>query len=150
MEKKTIKQTLILEHSLIFFASPPQRCQQRSAAQHQECMQTNSQFADKFTISASGRTVTEAAVRLVPALREVEKWSADYENLLSTEKNAALVVFLDPRETAGNASTGVSSLGTPIQNNKDNKILGVHRCHSRSMRRGWRKRSTKGHKSSKH
>ena len=118
--KKTIKHTLILEHNLIFFASPPQRCQQGSAAQHQECMQTNSQFADKFTISASGRTVTEAAVRLSPALREVEKWSADYENLLSTEKTAALV------ETTGNASTGLSFLGTPIQNNEEINILGVH------------------------
>ena len=75
-------------------------------------------FADDFTISASGRTVAEAAVRLAPALREVKKWSADYEVLLSTEKTAALVVSFDPWETVGKASTGLSFLGTPIQNNR--------------------------------
>ena len=56
----------------------------------------------------------------------MEKWSADYEVLLSTEKTASLVVSLDPRETAGKASTGLNFLGTPIQNNKDIKHLGVH------------------------
>ena len=56
----------------------------------------------------------------------MEKWSADYEALLSTEKTAPPVVSLDPRETAEKASKGLSFLGTPIQNNKEIKHLEVH------------------------
>ena len=83
------------------------------------------QYADDFTMSASARTVPEAADLIRPALQEVESWASDYEVLLSTEKTSALVVSLDPRETAGEAYPALYLLGDRVGTTKGVKILGV-------------------------
>ena len=84
------------------------------------------QFADDFTMSASARTTPETADLLRPALQEVESWASDYEVLPSIDKTSALIVYLDPRETARKADPDLSLLGEPCWHHQRNGNPGGH------------------------
>ena len=65
------------------------------------------QFADDFTLCTEGDTPEEAAGKMQPALDAVTNWAKHNKMEISVDKTQALIVSLDPRETAGKAQPDV-------------------------------------------
>ena len=84
-------------------------------------------YADDLTLLFSARSVEKAATQLQPALDAIGKWAKDHymEVNLDRGKTEAMVVSLDPRETAGKAQPPLFMNGKGIGYNKNPVILGV-------------------------
>ena len=84
-------------------------------------------YADDLTLLCSARSVDEAAAQLQPVLGAIGKWAKDHymEVNLDRGKTEAMVVSLDPRETAGKAQPPLFMNGKSIGYNKNPVILGV-------------------------
>ena len=83
------------------------------------------QFSDELTIGAAADTPGEAATNTQIALNVITEWAAEHHVMISVEKTEAVVVSLDPRETAGKAQPPITLLERNIDYKKEVTILGV-------------------------
>ena len=83
------------------------------------------QFADDLTIGAAADTPGEAATDTQIALNVITEWAEEHHVMISVEKTEAVVVSLDPRETAGTAQPPITLLEMKIDYKKKVTILGV-------------------------
>ena len=77
------------------------------------------QFADDLTIGAAADTPGEAATDTQIALNVITEWAEEHQVMISVEKTEAVVVSLDPRETAGKAQPPITLLEMKIDYKKE-------------------------------
>ena len=87
-------------------------------------------YADDLSLFSSGSTPEEAASHMRPALQAVDQWAEDHLMKVCASKTEALVISLDPRETAGKAKPPLRLAGDTVKYSSDlqrkgPEILGI-------------------------
>ena len=83
------------------------------------------QFADDLTLQVTGRKPEDAATGMQKALDSVTEWSRKNYVEIAVDKTAAMVISVDPRETAGKVTPDLKMLNESVPYEKKTKILGV-------------------------
>ena len=86
---------------------------------------TVAQFADDLLLLADANQAEEKANKMQSALDALSLWATKNHVEISVEKTEAVLISVDPRETAGKAKLGITLLGKPIDYKKEVTILEV-------------------------
>ena len=82
-------------------------------------------YADDITLHVSSARVEDCQQEMQKALNSIDAWTADTHMEVAKDKTEAIVISLDPRETAGKSQPRLQLAAADVSYNKTVKILGV-------------------------
>ena len=85
----------------------------------------SNQFADDLTLQTTGDKPEEAAKEMQKALDAVSAWAEQNYVEIAVDKTAAMVISVDPKETAGKSTPYLEMQNAAVPYAKTTQILGV-------------------------